>query len=63
MPEKLWNQTIQLAHKDHHGTAGAKSRLREKVWWPDLDKQLEKLVRGCRPRPSQCLKAPKIVLS
>ena len=34
-----------------------KSRPRANVWWPDLDKQLEKLVRGCRPRPSQCLRS------
>ena len=26
-----------------------KSRLREKVWWPDLDKQFEKLIRDCYP--------------
>ena len=34
-----------------------KYRLRAKVWWPDLDKQLEKLVRGCRLRPSPCLRS------
>lgn len=43
MPEKLWNQTIQLAHDGHQGMVRTKSRLREKVWWPDLDKQVEKL--------------------
>ena len=45
IPEKLWNQTIQLAHEGHQGMVRTKSRLREKVWWPDLDKQVEKLIR------------------
>ena len=49
IPEKLWNQTIQLAHEGHQGMVRTKSRLREKVWWPDLDKQVEKLIRACYP--------------
>ena len=49
IPEKLWNQTIQLAHEGHQGMVRTKSRLREKVWWPDLDKQVEKLIRACFP--------------
>ena len=44
IPEKLWNQTIQLAHEGHQGMVRTKSRLREKVWRPDLDKQVEKLI-------------------
>jgi len=40
IPEKLWNQTIQLAHEGHQGVVQTKSRPREVVWWPDLDKQL-----------------------
>ena len=31
MPEKLWNQTIQLAHEGHQGMERTKSRLSEKV--------------------------------
>ena len=42
-PEKLWNQTIQCAHEGHQGRVQTKSRLREKVWWPDLDKQVDKI--------------------
>ena len=49
MPEKLWKQTIQLAHEGHQGMVRTKSRLREKVWWPELDKQVEKLIRACYP--------------
>ena len=49
MPEKLWNQSIQLAHEDHQGMIRTKYRLREKVWRSDLDKEVEKFVRACCP--------------
>ena len=49
MPEKLWNQTIQLAHEGHQEMVRTKSRLREKVWWPNLDNQVEKLITACYP--------------
>ena len=49
MPEKLWLQTIELAHEGHQGVARTKSRLREKVWWPDIDKQVESLIKACYP--------------
>ena len=66
IPEKLWNQTIQLAHEGHQGMVRTKSRLREKVWWLDLDKQVEKLIRACylcqlvgpRPKPEPIRSTP-----
>ena len=44
MPEKLWSQTR------HQGVVRTRSRVREKVWWPDMAKQVEKLIRSCYPR-------------
>ena len=43
-----------------------KSRLREKVWWPNLDNQVEKLITGCypcqlvgpRPKPEPIMLTP-----
>ena len=66
MPEKLWNQTIQLAREGHQGMVRTKSRLREKVWWPNLDKQVEKLITACylcqlvgpRPKPEPIRSTP-----
>ena len=26
-----------------------KTKLREKVWWPQMDKQVEQVVRACHP--------------
>ena len=49
MPESLWNQTIKLAHEGHQGMVRTKARLREKVWWPQMDKQVETTIRSCHP--------------
>ncbi|CAB4040935.1 Transposon Tf2-6 poly [Paramuricea clavata] len=49
MPESLWKRTVELAHEGHQGIVRTKSRLREKVWWPEIDKQVEDYVRSCHP--------------
>ncbi len=49
MPESLWKRTVVLAHEGHQGIVRTKSRLREKVWWPGIDKQVEDYVRSCHP--------------
>ena len=59
MPGSLWKQTLSLAHEGHQGIVRTKSRLREKVWWPNMNKQVEQLVKACyqcqlvgpRPKP------------
>ena len=49
MPESLWKQTITLAHEGHQGMVRIKARLRGKVWWPRMDKQVEQLIKACYP--------------
>ena len=49
MPESLWKHTIALAHEGHQGMTRTKARLREKVWWPNMDKQVEQFVKACHP--------------
>ena len=49
LPEKLWEHTVKLAHKGHQGIVRTKSRLREKVWWPNIDKQVESFIKACYP--------------
>ena len=49
MPESLWKHTIALAHEGHQGMTHTKARLREKVWWPNMDKQVEQFVKACHP--------------
>ena len=49
MPQSLWKQTIMLAHEGYQGMVRTKARLREKVWWPQMDKQVEDAIRSCHP--------------
>ena len=37
MPESLWQHTLSLAHEGHRGIVRTKARLREKVWWPNMN--------------------------
>ena len=49
IPESLQKHTIMLVHEGHQGMVRTKARLREKVWWPRMDKQLEQRIRACHP--------------
>ena len=49
LPNKLRQQAINLAHEDHTGMVRCKQRLRSKLWWPEIDKQLEEKIRCCHP--------------
>ena len=49
MSQSLWKHTIALAHEGHQGMTRTKARLREKVWWPNMDKQVEQFVKACHP--------------
>ena len=47
MPGSLRKQTLQLAHEGHQGIVKTKQLLREKVWWPGIDKQIEEFIGHC----------------
>ena len=47
IPEVLQNRTLELAHETHQGITKTKSLLREKVWWPSINTDIEKLIQGC----------------
>ena len=47
IPEVLRSQTLDLAHEGHQGIVKCKERVREKVWWPGIDRDLEKLISSC----------------
>jgi len=49
IPDSLWKHTIALAHEGHQGMTCTKARLREKVWWPNMDKQVEQSIKACHP--------------
>lgn len=47
IPTELRQEVVAIAHEGHVGMTGTKLRLRTKVWWPGLDKDVEKFVRAC----------------
>ncbi|RWR98418.1 hypothetical protein B4U79_06029, partial [Dinothrombium tinctorium] len=49
MPTKLRERTLKLAHEGHQGIVRTKQRLRTKVWWPNIEKDVEKLISVCLP--------------
>lgn len=38
---------VRLAHEEHQGIVKTKYRIRGKVWWPEMDKDVEKFPRVC----------------
>ena len=53
---------LTIGHKGHLGVVSMKQRLRTKVWWPKLEKEVEKFLRTCdgcqlvsRPDPPEPL--------
>lgn len=49
IPSSLRDRVIELAHEAHPGIAAMKRRLRQKVWWPLMDKVVESFVKRCKP--------------
>ena len=47
MPESLQQRTIQLAHEGHQGITKCKALLREKVWFPSMDRKAESAITQC----------------
>ena len=47
LPESLHQQAIDLAHAGHQGIVRTKRLLREKVWFPKIDKLAADTVKKC----------------
>lgn len=47
IPTSLQKRVLRLAHIGHPGIERSKQRLRSKVWWPSMDRDVEKAVRSC----------------
>ncbi|XP_058817207.1 uncharacterized protein K02A2.6-like [Topomyia yanbarensis] len=68
IPRKLRARMLQLSHEGHPGETSMVSRLRDRVWWPGIDKDAKNVVKnceGCRlvgqssaPEPMQRRKIP-----
>ena len=49
LSQSLWKRTIKLAHEGHQWMVRTKARLRQEVWWPHKDKQVDEFIRACHP--------------
>ena len=38
---------VRFAHEEHQGIVKTKYRIRGEVWWPEMDKDVEKFRRVC----------------
>jgi hypothetical protein len=49
IPRSLQQTVIKLVHEGHQGIVRTKLLLREKVWFVNIDKQVEEFSKGCNP--------------
>ena len=47
IPASLREKVLQLAHESHQGVVKTKAFLREKVWWPGINAEIEELIKHC----------------
>ena len=47
IPESLQLRAVQLAHAGHQGLTKTKALIREKVWFPGIDRLVEQQVASC----------------
>ncbi|PFX17338.1 Uncharacterized protein K02A2.6 [Stylophora pistillata] len=47
IPKVLRLRVLELAHEGHQGIVKMKERLRSKVWWPGVNKAVERKCREC----------------
>ena len=47
IPSELRDKILELGHEGHPGIVLMKQRLRSKVWWPGIDKDIEKFCKAC----------------
>ena len=68
VPKVLRDRVVRLAHEGHQGVVKTKYRLRSKVWWPGMNRDVEnlcKICHGCKvmsscdpPDPMSCVSPP-----
>ena len=47
IPSELCQRALTLAHEGHQGIVKTKQLLREKIWFPKIDQEVEKLLKSC----------------
>lgn len=67
LPEKLRKRALQITHKGHPGKVSMKRNLRQNLWWPGMDKDVENEVESClgckavsRPGPPEPMRRKEL---
>ena len=47
IPRSLQQKTVEIAHEGHQGVIKAKMLLREKIWFPHIDRMVEAKISSC----------------
>ena len=47
VPKSLQNRVLKIAHEDHPGIVQMKQLVRTKIWWPQIEKDVERKIKSC----------------
>lgn len=47
LPTGLRKRALSLAHRSHPGMSTMKNLLRQGLWWPSMDREVEEFVKSC----------------
>ena len=58
IPSNLRSKAVDLAHGGHQGIVKTKQLIRDKVWFPGIDKLAEEKVKNCLSCQAASTKSP-----
>ena len=59
IPASLRSKAVDLAHQGHQGIVKTKQLIRDKLWFPEIDKMAEQKVQNCLSCQAATLKSPE----
>ena len=59
IPDSLRKKILRAAHEGHQGIVKTKQFLRDKVWYPQIDRDIENLIQNCIACQASTLKIVK----
>lgn len=63
VPRELYQKALQVAHLGHPGATATKSILRARVWWPRMDRDVERYVAACESCTLVSRQAPPVPMT
>ncbi|MCG7869747.1 MAG: DDE-type integrase/transposase/recombinase, partial [Candidatus Thiodiazotropha taylori] len=65
IPTRLQTRVLELAHESHRGLKKTKQLLRSKVWFPNIDQKVDKLIQSCHTCQMTSIppRAPPVIMS